>query len=380
MTDKVFGYIEEMYGEYVEFLKNICSYEARAKDKEVIDALIDYIEEFTAQRGFCTEKTLFEKCGNFLTVDINKGKEKGHLFLAHTDTVHDKGVFGKNPVTIEGDRMQAPGAVDCKGGIAIALLCMESLMKAGYDKHTRLILTSDEEISNVLGGEQEMEFFASSVKGFKSAINCETTRKNEVVVSRKGILRQRIDISGVGGHSGCDYFTSANAILEAANKIVALEGLSAEGGVTYNCSVIDGGSVGNIIPDKCSFIVDIRVPDTKDMDSARANVESIADHSYVEGTSSTITTISTRKPMVKNEDTMALFDTINKLSCKYNLGKLTPIESGGGSDSAYTQEAGVPSICGLGGSGDFFHTDKEYIYLPCITQRAKILGAFCVEG
>lgn len=379
VTRRLFGYIDDLYDEYVEFLKSICSFEARATDKEVLDNLVDYIEAFATRRGFDTEKIVFEKCGNFLIVDINSGNEKGNLFLAHTDTVHNIGVFGKTPVTVEGDRMRAPGAVDCKGGIAIALLAMHALMKCGYDKHTRLILTSDEEVSNILGAEKEMKFFASAVKGFKSAINCETTRKNEVVVSRKGILRQRIDITGVGGHSGCDYFTSANAVLEAANKIVALEKLSRQDGVTYNCGVIDGGTVGNIIPDKCSFIVDVRLPDTKDMEEARSNVNKIACHSYVDGTKSNVTTISTRKPMIKNEDTMRLFNAINDISLKYNLGSLTPVESGGGSDSAYTQEAGVPSICGLGGSGDYFHTNKEYINLACITQRAKILGAFCIE-
>ena len=121
MTEMLFSYIDELYDEYVDFLKKICSFEARATDKEEIDKLIDYIEEFTNAKGFVTEKTLFSKCGNFLTVDINPGKEKGHLFLAHTDTVHFKGAFGKNPVSVSGDRMRAPGAVDCKGGIAIAI-------------------------------------------------------------------------------------------------------------------------------------------------------------------------------------------------------------------------------------------------------------------
>ena len=379
MTEMLFSYIDELYDEYVDFLKKICSFEARATDKEEIDKLIDYIEEFTNAKGFVTEKTLFSKCGNFLTVDINPGKEKGHLFLAHTDTVHFKGAFGKNPVSVSGDRMRAPGAVDCKGGIAIALLAMEALMKSGYDKHTRLILTSDEEISNILGGEKEMDFFHHSVDGFRSALNCETTRRNEVVVSRKGIIRKRIDVFGISGHSGSDYFTSANAVLEAANKIVELEKLSKRGGITYNCSVIDGGTLGNIIADKCSFIVDIRYPDVADMETAEENVKKITAHSYVEGTHSKSITLSTRKPMVKDRATMKLFDALNSVSCKYNLGTLTPIESGAGSDSAYTQEAGVPSICGIGGSGDYFHTDKEYINLNCITQRAKIIGAFCIE-
>ena len=54
--------------------------------------------------------------------------------------------------------MYGPGTIDCKGGIAIALLAMDALYNYGIKKHTRLILTSDEEISNVLGAEKEQYF------------------------------------------------------------------------------------------------------------------------------------------------------------------------------------------------------------------------------
>jgi hypothetical protein len=49
-----------------------------------------------------------------------------------------KGIFGANPVTRLQDRIIAPGAIDCKGGIAIALLTMKALKKHGYKKHLRL--------------------------------------------------------------------------------------------------------------------------------------------------------------------------------------------------------------------------------------------------
>ena len=74
-----------------------------------------------------------------------------------------------------------------------------------------------------------------------------------------------------------------------------------------------------------------------------------------------------------------LFKQMQIISTKYHLGKLIPTESGGGSDSAYTQAAGIPSLCGLGGSGDNVHTNKEYIDLESISKRAKLLSAFCLE-
>ena len=64
---------------------------------------------------------------------------------------------------------------------------------------------------------------------------------------------------------------------------------------------------------------------------------------------------------------------------KYDLGSLTPVESGGGSDSCYTQSNGVSSICGMGGCGEFCHTNKEYILSKSIALRAKILATFLTE-
>ena len=379
MPKELFDLIEKKTEEYTIFLKDICSYEARAFDKDELDKMVDFIEEYAISKGLSVRRTPFEKCGDFLTIDINEGNEKGNMFLAHMDTVHNKGVFGYPCVKIENEKMTGPGTIDCKGGIAIALLAMEALNKCKYQKHTRLILTSDEEISNVLGGEKEQDFIKDSVNGFKNALNCETTRDNEVVVSRKGILRKEITIVGKGGHSGIDYFNSSSAILEAANKIIELEKMSEPGKATYNCSIINGGSIANCIPDKCSFTVDIRVVNQEDMIKAENAVKEIAQTSYVQGTNAEIKDISSRIPMVRNSDTERLFEQMQTVSRKYGLGELIPVESGGGSDSAYTQAAGVPSLCGLGGSGDNVHTNKEYIDLKSISKRAKLLSAFCLE-
>ena len=377
--NEIFNYIDSHAEEYTQFLKKICSFEATAKDKKEIDKMLDYISEFALNKGFNVERVPFENCGDFLIIDINKNMDKGSVFLAHTDTVHKKGTFGYPLVKIENGKMQGPGMIDCKGGIAIALLTMEALKKYGIKDHTRLILTSDEEVSNVLGGKKEQQFFKEKVCGFKNALNCETTKNNEVVVSRKGILRLRIDIKGIGGHSGIEYFNSSSAVLEAAKKIVELESASKQGGTTYNCSIINGGTVANIIPNECSFVVDVRVVNVDSMKDAEEFINKVANKSYVKGTISTVTKISSRMPMLKNDETMKLFNTLSKISIKYGLGELTPVESGGGSDSAYTQLAGIPSLCGLGGSGDFCHTNKEYIEINSISKRAKLLAAFCVK-
>ena len=379
MINELFSVIGSNLEKYTEFLKDICCFETPTREKQDVDKMVDFISDFAKSEGFSVKRTRFEKCGDFLTVDINEGNEKGHVFLAHMDTVHKKGAFGYPPAKYDGEKLIGPGTIDCKGGIAISLLAMKALMECGFEKHTRLILTSDEEISNVLGGQAEMDFFESTTKGFKSALNCETTRGNEVVVSRKGIIRLEMEIHGKGGHSGIDYFNCKSAVREAAYKIVELEKNSKVGGTTYNCGVINGGTVANIIPEKCNLIVDVRVVDLESFDGAFEFVKKIAETDFTGGTSTELRLVSRRLPMMYNDDTRKLFDKMQKISLKYDLGELVPEMSGGGSDSAYTQKFGVPSLCGLGGSGDFFHTDKEYINLYSIEQRAKLLSAFCAE-
>lgn len=379
MYTQLMDAIESNFEKYLQFLCDICSFEARAKDKDTIDRMMDYVADFAKFEGFQTVRTPMENCGDFLCVEMNAGAEKGCAFMAHTDTVHDKGAFGENPVVRLPDRIIAPGVIDCKGGIAIALLTMKTLLENGYSKHLRLLLTSDEEVSNVLGGQKEVDYFTNMCAGFPYAINCETSEGDEVVISRKGILKYRIDIKGIGGHSGIHYFDCKNAIEEAAHKIIALHSKSRKGGITYSCNIIEGGNVPNIIPDNCSVTVDVRVPRHSDMAEAERTVAEIAQTSFLGGTNATVTRISKRPPMEKNPETMALFDKLLAVCHKYGLGSLTPVESGGGSDSCYTQAAGIPSICGMGACGEFCHTNKEYALIESISTRAKILTMFLLE-
>lgn len=376
--ESVFGTIEKEFDKYVDFLCDICAFEARATDKETLDKMADFITEFAEKEGFSAHRTKFEKAGDFLCIDINKGNEKGCTFMAHTDTVHDKGTFGNPAVKRDGNRIIAPGVIDCKGGISIALLVMKAMLVNGYSKHLRLILTTDEEISNSLGGEKEIQYFKDMTEGFPYAINCETSKNDEVAISRSGIRKYMVEVKGIGGHAGMHYFDCANPVLEAANKIIALESKSEKGGITYSCNVINGGTVFNKIPDTCSFSIDIRFKRMCDSETVEKTVREIVDHSYVEGTSATVRLLSQRPPMEKTEATVELFNKFLETANKYGLGTLIPVESGGGSDSCYTQMAGVTSICGMGACGEFCHTDREYANTDSLLKRSKLLAGFLI--
>lgn len=377
--EKIFNYIDSNKELFIRFWEDICNTEGVAEDKSAIDAVADRITEFTDELNIFTERVPFENCGDFLIVDTNHTAENGVCFLAHMDTVHKKGAFGVPAVRREGDKLIGPGVIDCKGGIAVALLAMKALTEAGYGKNARLLLASDEEVSNRLGGETEMDVIKRAVSGFKAAFNCEVAKEGEVVVSRKGILRYRFVISGIAAHSGIDYFGGASAIKEAAHKIIKLESMSREGGTTYNCGLIQGGGMVNIVPEKCEFTVDVRVKSREAMREAESVLTDLANQVFVDGTKTELHFISRREPMIRNEETQKLFEHLDSVSQKYGFGKLTAVESGGGSDSAYTQLAGVPSICAVGATGDYCHTVREYANISSLTERAKLLAAAVLE-
>jgi glutamate carboxypeptidase len=381
ILENVFSRVEENSEKYVRFLADICAFEATARDKETLDALVDFITDFVSGEGFSTRRVPFEECGDFLVVEMNAdAAEKGAVLLAHLDTVHEKGRFGTPAVRVEGDRMIGPGVIDCKGGVAIALLAMLALKAEGYPGHVKLLLTTDEEISNVLGGEREQQFFRDEVAGFPMALNCEVASTGEITTSRKGILRYEVTVKGRGGHAGISYFESVNPVLEAAHKIVALQQGSVQGGTTYSCNVIEAGSVSNVIPDTCLFTVDVRVCTHADVAAADARVREICQKSFIGDTSAQVLRLGMRPPMEPSAATDALFARLAAIGREYGLEELTPVASGGGSDSAYTQAAGVTSLCGLGGCGAFCHTDREYIEIPGVPRRAKLLAALLAKG
>ena len=378
-VNAVFREIEKDEAKYIKFWEDICNIETVSSDKPALDELVDFIQAFAAEEGFSVRRTPFEKCGDFLTIDINEGAEKGYMFLAHMDTVHVKGKFGYPPVKIDGNKMIGPGVIDCKGGIAVALLVMKSLKTLGYDKHLRLILTSDEEISNSLGGQKELDFIKDEATGFKGAFNCEVARDGEVVVSRKGIMRIRIHITGKPSHAGIDYFAGVSAIREAAYKIIELETKSQEGATTYNCGIIQGGDMFNIVPAKCTMSVDVRINSVEDMEAAYKVVQEVTEKSFVEGSKAELELVSRRMPMMRTKETNELFEKLRQVSLANGLGDLVPIESGGGSDSAYTQLAGVPSVCAVGTCGDYCHTVNEYAEIDSLVKRAKLLAATTIQ-
>ena len=377
----VFARIEALTPEYEELWERICSFETPSDNKAALDEQTRYLAAYAKANGFHVTEYPFPRAGNCLTVETKGGEAPKIALLAHLDTVHPVGCFGDPPVRRDGDTLRGPGVIDCKGGACVALMAAQALRETEQDAPPiRIILTTDEEVSARYSGPEGVAFIQDQARGVAAAFNCETGLAGYLTVGRKGIVRLEINIEGKAGHAGNDYFLGVSAVKEAAHKVLAIEALSSREGATFNCGVISGGTKANVIPGRCRVEVDIRGKTLAVLDEALDQVKAIAAKSFLPGTRAEVKILSRRPPMEHTAETDRLFEKVCAVSKRYGLEEVKPKEKGGGSDSAYLVQLGIPTLCSFGPTGTGEHTVAEQGSIPSLEGRAKLLAASILEA
>ena len=379
--EKLYARIEELAPSYVQFWKKICEMETPSQDKAALDVLVDFLEAYARDKGFCVYREAFPKAGDCLRIDLPGDESKQPIVLmSHMDTVHEKGAFGPEPVTLKDGILYGPGVNDCKNGITMTMLILQALQESGVEHPpVRVLYTSDEEISASLSGPQGIAFFETNAAGAKAVLNCESGAEGVAVVGRKSIGHVTLDITGKAAHAGVCYFDGVSAVREAAHKIIAIEALSEPNGRTFNCGIVRGGTKTNIVPDFCQVQVDIRSMEEQKMTEAIEWIREIADRSYVEGTSCQVRVGAIRPPMEPTPANYALLERINALAAELGMKPLKGLVSGGGSDAAYTTRMGIPTICSIGPCGGDVHTRQEWADTTTLPIRAKLVAKCICE-
>lgn len=380
MTQKVFEQIDKLKDKYINMLVDICNIESKSNDKEGVDKVGDYLCAVAQDMGYTIRKKEFERAGNVYSFTLNPDAPGKPVSISgHMDTVFEKGVFGYPPTRIEGDIIYGPGVQDCKGGIVQGLLAMEALKNCGYtERPVKMILQSDEEVSSELSEGKSLEFMVEEARDSVAFLNSEPHKKGFITVGRKGIIKKKIVIEGRACHAGY-YVDGISAVREAAYKIIELEKGSDVNGITFNCGVVNGGTVPNIIPDRCEISLEYRFKTSAQMAEAYEKLTRVVNTSYVEGTKSHLVDISERKAMERTESNERLAELVNSVSEKYGFGSLVPFESPGGADAAYTTDAGIPSVDSLGLEGAYIHSTREMAMLSSMPRMAKLMAAFIME-
>ena len=380
MREKVFLEIDRLKDKYVSMLVDICNIESKSNNKEGVDKVGDYLRAHAEEMGYVVKKKEFRRAGNVYSFTYNPdGAKKSVSISGHMDTVFEKGVFGYPPTRIEDDVIYGPGVWDCKGGIVQCLLVMEALKNCGYiDRPVKLILQSDEEVSSELSDGKSLEFMVDEAKDSVAFLNAEGHTKGRITVGRKGIVKKKITIEGKACHAGY-YIDGISAVREAAYKIIELEKGSDVNSITFNCGVVNGGTVPNIIPDRCEIGVEFRFKTMAQKKEAEDKFNRVVNTSYVEGTKAYAEDMSERIPMERTEANERLAGFVSDISAKLGFGELSMFESPGGADAAYTTNAGIPSVDSIGPEGANCHSTREQLIISSIPRLAKLMATVIME-
>lgn len=369
-------YIDGHRDAMIDFWRQLVQIESGSANKAGVDAVAHRVQEELDTIGAHTEIHEMKRAGNMLVSVLDEDvPEAPVLLLGHMDTVFPDGTVAARPFTLRDGKAYGPGVLDMKGGVTIAVFAMKALKEAGWAKRpVRLVLAGDEEVGHCDSDcdQQIME----QARGAVAAFNCESGRLgNEVVVQRKGALTYRMDVTGIAAHAGNEPEKGRSAILEVAHKVIAIQNLTDwQQGTTYNVGVISGGTVANAVPDTASILIDVRylkkeyVPDIED------KLQDVARTNYVNGTKASLTRLSCCIPMERMTETDGLLAKVQDAYASFGMPRPSGITVGGGSDSAYTVAAGVPTICAMGVEGSRHHSPEEYASVESLYARAKALA------
>ena len=376
----LFSVIEQLNDRYCDLWEAVCNMESPTEYKQGVDAVGNVFIQMAQQRQWAVEVSEQEKAGNAICITMNPdANEKPIVFSGHIDTVYPLGTFAAPAVHRENGRIYGPGVIDCKGGVVAAVMAMDALSRCNFRKRpVRLIIQTDEETGSTTSGKKTIAFMLEKAKDAVAFLNLEGVQYGTAVLSRKGILRYRFTVTGKSAHAAkCT--EGANAICEAAHKIIQLEKWKDTNGITCNCGVIQGGTVPNSVAGECVFLVDIRFADQKQYREAVRLCQRVAEESTVPGCSCRLEVVSERPAMVVTPENEALFARMNEIYETCGLPVLRRRHCLGGSDAAYTTQAGIPTVDSLGVDGGNIHSPKEFAYVESLADCAKRLVAMALH-
>lgn len=188
------------------------------------------------------------------------------LLNSHHDTVRPAASYTRDPYSpdIEGDRLYGLGSNDA-GASGVALGCtFLSLYRTSTNVNLIFSITAEEEVMGEHGMRAFLPHLAERGLTPDMVIVGEPTGMQPAIAER-GLLVMDAIAAGKSGHAARN--EGINAIYRAMEDIDRLRNFSPErvspvlGPIKVSVTMINAGTQHNVIPDKCSYVVDVRTTD-----------------------------------------------------------------------------------------------------------------------
>jgi len=314
--------------------------------------------------------------GIMVVATLNEGNPNGKIVLnGHLDTVFKPGDVAAHPFHIEGDIGYGLGAVDCKGGLVVAMNAVRILSETGLlpDKEIRFLFNCDEEVGSTECG----PYLKEEAAGAEMALVFEPARGNDgILTARKGNVTYKIEIHGVSAHAGTSYLDGRSAVVELAKKIMYLyEHNIDEKSVQFNIAGIkDGGRPRNVIPDYAEAQVSVRFFDADELAYIEKCMKEVA-VPFIDGCTVNVTRDGITEAMSHTEGNINLYKFIKGVGAEIGMDLEEQITSGSGDAGLFTT-MGIPSVDALGPHMFKIHSTEEHFRISSIQPRTRL--AACI--
>lgn len=243
--------------EAVALLQQLISTPSVSRDEA---AAADILESYLRQKGCLPQR----KGNNVWVLSKQWNNDSPTLLLnAHIDTVKPVAGWKHDPFcpTLEGDCLYGLGSNDCGGGLvslAQVFLAHEKGILPPLGFNLLYLVSCEEEVS----GSKGISSVLPELPPVTFAIVGEPTGL-QPAIAEKGLMVIDATAHGKAGHAARD--EGDNAIYHALDDIQTLRtgGLFPQvspllGAVKTTATVINAGTQHNVIPDLCTFIIDVR--------------------------------------------------------------------------------------------------------------------------
>lgn len=297
----------------------------------------------------------------------------------HMDTVFAADHPFQEPVYLDDNTLNGPGVADLKGGLVVMLKALEAVEQSSWAEKIgyEIVINPDEEI-----GSQSSDFlFKEAAERCQFGLIYEPALSDGTLAgARKGSGNFTIVVKGKAAHAGREFEAGRNAIVVAAEVVQALDALNGQReGMTVNVGKIEGGGPLNMVPDLAIVRFNVRLPSAEDREWMSEELEKV--QRLVDGRDGYFLFVHgafTREPKpmaAKNKTLFNLLRTTGEIANIPIAWKAT----GGCCDGNNLWKYGLPNIDTLGVRGGNIHSDKEFVLLDSLPDRAKLSALFLMR-
>lgn len=235
-----------------ELLENLIRIPSFSREE---GAAADYLERWMLEEGFAVRRK-----GHNLWVESCPPDGRPTILLnAHIDTVKPASGYTRDPFgpVVEDGRLYGLGSNDDGGSLLALIQTYSSLLRRPQPYRLVLSATAEEEVSGVGG----LELILPEIGKVDFGVIGEPTRMR-MAVAEKGLMVLDCTARGKSGHAARN--EGVNAIYKALEDIDWFRGHQFErvsdflGPVKMTVTQIAAGTQHNVVPDKCTFVVDVR--------------------------------------------------------------------------------------------------------------------------